>query len=46
MSAADQKNALGSVINQKFSKAEAALCHRGKLQSTGMARQFWKEGGK
>jgi len=46
LSPADQKNVLGSLINQKFKKAEAALCHRGKLQSTGMARQFWKDGGK
>jgi hypothetical protein len=45
MSAADQKNVLGSVISQKFKKAEAALCHRGKLQSTGMSRQFWRDGG-
>lgn len=46
LSAADQKNVLGSVISQKFKKAEAALCQRGKLQTTGMARQFWKDGGK
>lgn len=44
LSATDQKNVLGNVINQKFKKAEAALCNRGKLQSTGMARQIWKEG--
>jgi hypothetical protein len=43
---ADQKNVLGSVIHQKFKKAEAALCRSGKLQITGMARQFWKDGGK
>jgi len=23
-----------------------ALCHRGKLQTAGMARQSWKDGGK
>jgi hypothetical protein len=46
LSAADQKNVLGSVIAQKFKKADAALCHRGKLQITGPARQFWKNGGK
>lgn len=46
LSAADQKNVLGSVIAQKFKKAEAVLCHRGKLQTTGPARQFWKDGGK
>ena len=43
LSPADQKNVLGGVIHQKFKKAEAALCNRGKLQSTGMARQFWKD---
>ncbi len=46
LSAADQKNVLGSVVSQKFKKAEAALCQRGKLQTTGPARQFWKDGGK
>lgn len=46
LSAADQRNVLGSVISQKFKKAEAALCQRGKLQTTGMARQFWKDQGK
>ncbi|HTV49198.1 MAG TPA: DndE family protein [Phycisphaerae bacterium] len=46
LSVADQKNVLGSVIHQKFLKAEAALCNRGKLQTTGMARQFWKDEGK
>jgi hypothetical protein len=24
----------------------ASLCNRGKLQSTGMSRQFWRDGGK
>jgi hypothetical protein len=46
LSAGDQKLVLGAVIDQKFKKAEAALCNRGRLQTTGMARQFWKEGGK
>jgi hypothetical protein len=43
---ADQKNVIGSVINQKFKKAEAALSQRGKLQTTGLARQFWRDGEK
>lgn len=46
LSAGDQKLVLGSVLHQKFKKAEAALCNRGKLQTTGMARQFWKDAGK
>jgi hypothetical protein len=46
LSAGDQKLVLGTVIHQKFKKAEAALCNRGKLQTTGMARQFWKDAGK
>jgi hypothetical protein len=33
------------VVREKFKKAEAALRLQGKLQ-TGMARQFWKDGGK
>jgi hypothetical protein len=45
MNPADQKLILGGVIHQKFKKAEAALRLQGKLQ-TGMARQFWKDGGK
>jgi DNA sulfur modification protein DndE len=45
LSPADQKLILGGVIHQKFKKAEAALRLQGKLQ-TGMARQFWKDGGK
>lgn len=44
LSPADQKLILGGVIHQKFKKAEAALRLQGKLQ-TGMARQFWKDGG-
>ncbi len=46
LSPADQKNVLGGMIHQKFKKAEAALCRSGKLQTTGPARQFWKDGGK
>jgi hypothetical protein len=41
----DQKLILGSVIHQKLRKAEAALRLKGNL-ITGMARQFWKDGGK
>lgn len=39
-----QRMILGSVIHTKLKKAEAALRLQGKLL-TGMARQFWKEGG-
>jgi hypothetical protein len=42
---AQQKMILGGVIHQKFEKAEAALRSKGKL-ITGLARQFWKDGGK
>lgn len=42
---ADQKLILGGVVHQKFKKAEAALRLQGKLL-TGVARQFWKDGGK
>jgi len=45
LSPADQKLILGSVIQTKFKKAEAALRLQGKLR-TGAARQFWKDGGK
>jgi DNA sulfur modification protein DndE len=45
LSPADQKLILGGTIHQKLKKAEAALRLQGKLQ-TGMARQFWKDGGK
>ena len=41
----EQRMILGSVIHAKFKKAEAALRLQGKLL-TGMARQFWKDGGK
>ena len=42
---AQQRMILGGVIHQKFKKAEAALRLQGKL-ITGMARQFWKDGGR
>lgn len=42
---AEQRMILGGLIHQKFKKTEAALRLQGKLQ-TGMARQFWKDGGK
>ena len=45
LSPTDQKLILGGVIHQKPKKAEAALRLQGKLQ-IGMARQFWKDGGK
>jgi hypothetical protein len=41
----DQKMILGGIIHQKFEKGEAALRLQGKL-ITGMARQFWRDGGK
>ncbi len=40
-----QKVILGGVTHTKLKKAEAALRLQGKLQ-TGMARQFWKDGGR
>lgn len=42
---AQQRMILGGVIHTKLKKTEAALRLQGKLQ-TGMARQFWKDGGK
>jgi len=45
MSPTDQKMLLGGVIHQKIKKTEAALRLQGRLH-TGMARQFWKDGGK
>jgi hypothetical protein len=41
----DQKTILGGIVHQKFKKAEAALRLNGRL-FTGMARQFWRDGGK
>jgi DNA sulfur modification protein DndE len=46
LSPATQRLVLGAVVHQSFKKAEAALCNRGKLQTTGIARQFWRDGGK
>jgi hypothetical protein len=46
LSPATQRLVLGAVVQQSFKKAEAALCNRGKLQTTGIARQFWRDGGK
>lgn len=46
LSPADQRLVLGTVVHQPFKKAEAALCNRGKFQTTGLARQFWKDEGK
>jgi len=46
LSPADQRLVLGTVVHQSFKKAEAALCNRGKFQTTGLARQFWKDEGK
>lgn len=45
MNSTDQKMILGNVVSQRLKKAEAALRLQGKLQ-TGMARQFWKDGGR
>lgn len=45
LSPADQKQILGDIITQKFNKSETALRLKGKIL-TGMARQFWKDGGK
>ena len=36
---------LGGVVHHKLKKAEAALRLQGNRQP-GMARQFWKDGGK
>jgi hypothetical protein len=45
LSPGDQKLILGGILHQKLKKNEAALRLQGKLQ-TGMARQFWKDGGR
>lgn len=42
---AQQRMILGGVIHTRLKKSETALRLQGKLQ-TGMARQFWKDGGK
>lgn len=46
LSSAEQKLVLGGPLHQKLNKAEAVLCKKGKLQTTGKARQFWKDSGK
>ena len=46
LSPAEQKLVLGGPLHQKLNKAEAVLCKKGKLQTTGKARQFWKDAGK
>jgi hypothetical protein len=45
LSDAEQRVILGGVIHTKFKKAEAALRLQGKLHQ-GIARQFWKDGGR
>lgn len=45
LSEAQQRAILGGIVYQKLKKAEAALRLQGKLL-TGMARQFWNDGGK
>jgi DNA sulfur modification protein DndE len=42
---AQQRMILGGIVHQKLKKAEAALRLQGKLL-TGVARQFWRDGGK
>jgi len=41
---AQQRMILGGIIHARFKKAEAALRLQGKL-FTGLARQFWRDGG-
>jgi hypothetical protein len=41
----EQRMILGGIVHSKLKKAEAALRLNGKLQQ-GMARQYWKDGGK
>ncbi len=45
LSPANQKLILGDVVNQKLKKVEAVLRRQGK-PVIGVARQFWKDGGK
>jgi hypothetical protein len=45
MTDAQQRTILGGVVHQKLRKAEASLRLQSKLQ-TGVARQFWKNGGR
>ncbi len=46
LSAANQKRILGSTVDRRLPKTEAVLFSRGRLQESGVARQFWKDGGK
>ena len=45
LSSTDQKNILGSVVNQNLNRGEAVLRRQGK-PVIGVTRQFWKDGGK
>jgi len=45
LSPADKKLALGTVVDQSFKKVEAALCRCGRLLTTGVVRQFWRDNG-
>jgi hypothetical protein len=45
LSDSEQKKILSSVVHRDLKKAEGALRLQGKLV-TGMARQFWRDGGK
>jgi DNA sulfur modification protein DndE len=45
LSDAEQRTILGGVIHGRLKKAEAALRLQGKLHQ-GLARQFWKDGGR
>jgi hypothetical protein len=45
LSDSEQKTVLGGITHQKFRKAEAAL-RLNKTLTTGMARQFWRDGGR
>lgn len=45
LSAKEQKEILGSVVNKTLEKSEAALRVSGKT-SVGATRQFWRDGGK
>ena len=45
LSTGQQKQILGGVLSRQLNKAEAVLRLHGKMK-TGLARQFWKDGGK
>jgi hypothetical protein len=40
-----QRQVLGNVVHGKLKKTEAAQRHQGRVH-TGMARQFWRDGGR